>query len=252
MKYVLCLALVVAAAAGATREITAGRSGALATDAAHREPGRATVPWLTEAWSSSVERASMDEGGEDPHAGLYATGEYDPHAGLYATDEEDPHAGLHATDEDTSGMCPRPDDSDEAVGAELIPADTDPHAAPLGRAALLQAGFEPRAVTASEAANGHTIAQIHARRAALAEHVVRVRGTVTKRTDGILGKTYLHLWDGSATPETGEDDLTVTTTDEFEIGETVELEGRLLVDQDLGLGYRYSALLDGATRISVR
>jgi hypothetical protein len=116
---------------------------------------------------------------------------------------------------------------------------------------LLQAGLEPAVVLPSSAANGHTIAQLHAQRTALAEHLVRVRGTVTKRTDGVLGKTYLHLWDGSATRETGEDDLTVTTTDEFEIGETVELEGRLLIDQDLGLGYRYAALLDSATRIAV-
>jgi hypothetical protein len=116
---------------------------------------------------------------------------------------------------------------------------------------LLQAGLEPRVIVASNAANGRTIAQLYAERAGLAEHVVRVRGTVIKRTDGILGKTYLHLWDGSAAPETEADDLTVTTTDEFEIGETVELEGRLLIDQDLGVGYRYAALLDGATRIAM-
>jgi hypothetical protein len=150
-----------------------------------------------------------------------------------------------------SSSCP----IDEMAAAEgaydgLEATGGDPHAASVGRAALLQAGLEPRSVLPSDAANGHTIADIHAKRASLSEHSIRVRGTVIKRTDGILGKSYVHLWDGSAGPETNADDLTITTTDEFQIGETVEVEGRLLVDRDLGLGYRYSALLDGATRVA--
>jgi len=241
MKYVLSLALVAAAAVGATRDYTTARAGAPRTDEVLRAKRQATVPWLRDAWSSSVELASMDVDGADPHAGLYAA------------DSEDPHAGLYAA-EDGSGMCPRLDGdlTEQPDGAEVITAESDPHAAAVGRAALLQAGLEPRVVVPSNAANGRTIAQLYAQRAALAEQVVRVRGTVIKRTDGILGKTYLHLWDGSAARENGEDDLTVTTTtDGFEIGETVELEGRLLIDLDLGLGYRYSALLDGAERIAV-
>jgi hypothetical protein len=212
---------------GATRESTADRTGALRRDDAPRAQ-RANPPWLSEAWSD-VEQATDDEG-------------------------EDPHAGLYATDGDGSGMCARRYGHvhDEAAGAEVITvADADPHAGALGRAALLQAGLEPEVVVPSNAANGRTIAQLFDQRASLAQSVVRVRGTVIKRTDGILGKTYLHLWDGSAARDTEADDLTVTTTDEFEIGETVEVEGRLLIDQDLGLGYNYSALLDGATRIAV-
>jgi hypothetical protein len=81
---------------------------------------------------------------------------------------------------------------------------------------------------------------------------VRVRGTVVKRTDGILGETYLHLRDGSGSAELQDDDLTVTTTQDFELGETVEIEGRVRIDQDLGLGYRYAAMLTGATRIAAK
>jgi hypothetical protein len=148
------------------------------------------------------------------------------------------------------GMCPR----EGATAFEhdhdaLDQADVDPHTMVVGRAAMLHAGLEPRAVTRSTAPGGHTIAELHARRTALAERHIAVRGIVVKRTDGILDKSYVHLWDGSAAPDTHADDLTITTTEEFAIGEIVEVEGRLLVDQDLGLGYRYPLLLEGASRL---
>jgi len=38
-------------------------------------------------------------------------------------------------------------------------------------------------------------------------------------------------------------------TERFELGETVEVKGHVLVDQDLGLGYRYAVLLDASRRI---
>jgi hypothetical protein len=239
MKYVLYLALVAAAAAGVTRERTTNRAGSSSAGDALRAQ-RSDPPWLSEGWSSDVELASVDDESEYPHAGLYAAS------------GEAPHTGLYAPDGDGSGMCPRldGDSPEEGDGAEVSARGNDPHAVALGLRALAQAGLEPQVVTPSPAANGRTIAQLYAQRTKLATHVVRVRGTVVKRTDGILGKTYLHLWDGSAARETAEDDLTVTTTEEFEIGETVELEGHLLIDQDLGLGYSYPALLDAATRVA--
>lgn len=255
MKYLLPLTLLAAAALGATKGDTfMGAATPVAGGSAPVKYG--DPPWLADDWPGQVETNTAEESG-DPHAGLYRDG--DPHAGLYR--DGDPHAGLygdgdpHATSgvtlDSSSGSCPVAGVAVMNGDGEVLDAtDGDPHAALLGRAALLEAGLEPRVVVPSTAANGHTIAEIHAKRSSLAEHSIRVRGTVIKRTDGILGKSYLHLWDGSAAPETSADDLTVTTTDEFEIGETVEVEGRLLVDQDLGLGYRYTALLDGATRVA--
>jgi hypothetical protein len=245
MKYLLPLTLLVAAALGASRGDTFG--GSASAFAGGAVPTRyGDPPWLADDWPGQGQSLAMEA--SDPHAGLYGD-DGDPHAGLYG--DSDPHAVSDATRVDASGSCPidgmaaSEGDYDAHDGA-----DGDPHVAAIGRAALLEAGLEPRAVSPSAAANGHTIADIHARRASLSERSIRVRGTVIKRTDGILGKSYVHLWDGSAGPETSADDLTITTTDEFQIGETVEVEGRLLVDRDLGLGYRYTALLDGATRVA--
>jgi hypothetical protein len=153
-------------------------------------------------------------------------------AGVVAS--EDPHAALH-------------EDADPHAGLYL---EEDPHAE-LGKAApgvVVPAG----GVARSTAQNGHTIAELHARRAALAEQRVRVRGVVTKRTDGILGETYLHLQDGSGNPERDDHDLTLTTSQEIALGATVEVEGQLQIDRDLGLGYRYAVLLTGATLASAR
>lgn len=244
MKYLLPLTLLVAAALGASRGDHFG--GAASPFAGGAVPTRyGDPPWLADDWPGPVESVTVEEA-DAPHAGLY--GDSDPHAGLYG---DDPHAVSDGTLVDASGSCPidgmaASEGDDDALDAD----DGDPHAASLGRAALLEAGLEPRVVSPSAAANGHTIADIHANRTSLSERSIRVRGTVIKRTDGILGKSYVHLWDGSAGPETSADDLTITTTGEFQIGETVEVEGRLLVDRDLGLGYRYTALLDGATRVA--
>ena len=248
MKYLLPLTLAAAAALGA-QSSWKGATLPLAGAAPH---GPADPPWLSNDWPARLEAPVSDA--DDPHAGLYGD---DPHAGLYGDDPhaglygDDPHAGLYQAESGAaSAECPAGGDRLDSTATPDDVGASDPHATAVGRVALLEAGLEPRVVTRSTAPNGRTIAEIHAQRAQLREHRVRVRATVVKRTDGILGKSYLHVWDGSAARDTSEDDLTVTTTEEFQIGETVELEGQLLVDQDLGLGYRYAALLDGATRVA--
>jgi len=151
-----------------------------------------------------------------------------------------------------SGMCPREDlDGDTAAWAGAADPHgsfaADPHGSVLSAAAEVAAPTAP--LPRSRAANGYSIAELVAQREALAERSVRVRGVVVKKTEGILDKTYLHLRDGTGSSERGDHDLTVTTSEGFELGETVEVEGHVLVDQDLGLGYRYAVLLDASQRI---
>jgi hypothetical protein len=208
----------------------------------------AEPPWLTQAWSEAPEelvndphdgvcsgRAVLAEDGSDPHAELcagaepgsaaHANDDADPHAGLYANDNADPHAGLHYGD------------------------DVDPHATEVTyEAARIDPPKGP--VEPSNAPNGKRVANVFAERASLDQKTIRVRGVVVKLMDGILGKTYLHLQDGSGSAGAGDNDLTVTTTEVFSLGETVEVEGLLTIDQDIGAGYSYSALLTGATRAS--
>ena len=224
MKFIHLLA-VIGISAGLAVATRGPRHGLAAVDAVPDDP-----PWLTGAWSSETEADPAHvHDSDDPHAALYASG--DPHAGGY--DADDPHAGLHGADDPHAGLY---DDAD------------DPHAAvyPAVEAAALAAPSAP--VAPSRAQNGRTVARIFAERQRDAGQTLRVRGTVIKLTEGVLGKNYLHLWDGSASAE-GPADLTVTSVEVFEIGETVEVEGQLAIDQDVGAGYRYDALLKDAHRV---
>jgi hypothetical protein len=217
MKLIHSLVIVgLAAGLGATSQSLAGRR-------ARTEPTPSpsaqvqTVPWLTDAWSDDTEDVTVT----------------DPHAGLYMGDElgEDPHAGLGV-------------DGDAPVDG----ADYAGSTCPAG-GAKDSAASGTRSVERSSAANGKTVAEVFAGRAVLAEQRIRVRGTVVKLTENILGKTYLHLEDGSGSEGGGDADLAVTTTQPFELGETVEIEGRLAIDQDVGVGYVYAALLGDAIRV---
>jgi hypothetical protein len=227
MKLIHSLAIVaVAAGLGATGQSLGGSPSRGSQPAPSPSAQVETVPWLTEAWSDGEEEDAVT----DPHAGLYD--DADDSVG-------DPHAGLYAGDDDTAGAtCPAGGGADDRAE---VPSGSD---GPVAGAA----SGAPR-VERSHASNGKTVAEVFATRAALAEQRVRVRGTIVKLTENVLGKTYLHLQDGSGREPDGDADLTVTTAEPFDLGETVEVEGQLAIDQDVGVGYVYPALLSDATRV---
>jgi hypothetical protein len=68
---------------------------------------------------------------------------------------------------------------------------------------------------------------------------VAVTGRVTRASEGILGRTWIHLGDGAS-------DLTVTTTGTAKVGDVVVARGVLGTDRDFGSGYRYAVLLEDA------
>jgi hypothetical protein len=242
MKFVHLLPILgIAAVFGATRQ-------ASNSSAAAEQPGSAALasvvpPWLTGALP---EETIEDEGGVvgalDPDidvcAGVYGAGSdgADPHAELCA--DADPHAGLHVDADPHAGIA----------GADVPHAERDADQDPYERVGIAPAPEVAIAlnIERSRAPNGRTVAEVFAERAALAGKPVVVRGTVVKLIEGVLGKTYLHLRDGSGSPGGEDDDLTATTTERFELGQTLEVEGVLAIDQDVGAGYRYAALLTAA------
>jgi hypothetical protein len=91
---------------------------------------------------------------------------------------------------------------------------------------------------------GRTIADVYAQKAELKEKQVAVRGKVVKATNGVLGKNWLHLRDGTGSGETS--DLTVATTDTATVGATVVATGTVRLDRDLGAGYHYDVIVEDA------
>jgi hypothetical protein len=94
--------------------------------------------------------------------------------------------------------------------------------------------------------NAHRVAEIFAQRKQLAGKSVRVRGVVVKVTNGVMGKNFAHIKDGSGSAAKKDDDIAITSSEPLERGQTVVAEGTLAVDQDLGAGYKYDAILQDA------
>jgi hypothetical protein len=92
---------------------------------------------------------------------------------------------------------------------------------------------------------GKTVEEIHQESATLKGETVTVRGIAVKVTNGIMGKNWIHLRDGSG--KSGSNDLTVTTTNSVLTGKTITLSGILTTDRDFGSGYQYAILLEEAT-----
>lgn len=92
---------------------------------------------------------------------------------------------------------------------------------------------------------GRTVGEVFETRAQLAGQEVIVRGKVVKYTASILKRNWIHLKDG--TGSAGSDDLTVTTTDQAAVGDTVVVRGTVTVDKDFGAGYKYAVLIENAS-----
>ncbi len=134
---------------------------------------------------------------------------------------------------------------------EFVSAFVTPPSAGEGRAAMAQAhgGARPTAPTTVEAVakaeSGSTIAELYAGKAGLAGKTVTVRGQVVKYNSNILGHNWIHIQDGSGTA--GTNDLTVTTEGTARVGDVVLVRGKVALDKDFGMGYRYDLLVEEAT-----
>lgn len=141
-----------------------------------------------------------------------------------------------------------------AKGDEPRAPGADPHAMgapraggdPHGQAGVAPPQVEVKKVAKAEGPNGKTVAETLAQRVELRGKTVRIRGTVVKVMSGILGKTYLHLRDGSS----ADADITVTTAAEPKAGDVVILEGVVATDIDIGSGYKFPTLLSDAKLVN--
>lgn len=95
--------------------------------------------------------------------------------------------------------------------------------------------------------DGRTVAEIYASKAALKGAGVVVRGRVVKWNPEIMGRNWIHLRDGSGSPEGRDNDITVTTTDTVAKGDLVVVRGTVALDRDFGAGYTYPVMLENAT-----
>ena len=91
---------------------------------------------------------------------------------------------------------------------------------------------------------GQRIADLYAKKTQLEGARVSVRGKVVKVTNGVLGKNWLHLRDGTGQGATA--DLAVASEDTAAVGQTVIVAGTVHLDRDLGAGYHYDVIVEDA------
>ncbi len=121
-----------------------------------------------------------------------------------------------------------------------LPADHPPIHQALSKQQPVEFNYD----TLERPDGGKTVAEIHAEQKNLAGKVVVVRGIAVKVANGIMGKNWVHLRDG--TGDRGSDDLTITTKAKVKVGETVTLRGAVATNRDFGFGYKYDVLLEDA------
>lgn len=102
------------------------------------------------------------------------------------------------------------------------------------------------AIRLSPPRGGLSIEQVFAERADRADTEVQVRGRIVKASYDIFETNWYHLQDGSGRAEDENHDLTITSDTRLEVGQVVTAAGTLTTDKDLGFGYFYAAIIEGA------
>ena len=73
---------------------------------------------------------------------------------------------------------------------------------------------------------------------------VILTGKVVKFMPEIMSKNWIHLQDGSS--YNGFNDITITTSMKVKVDEIVTLKGTVVLNKDLGSGYKYDVLIEDA------
>lgn len=116
---------------------------------------------------------------------------------------------------------------------------------PMGSKGAMVAAEKVKVARAAGPA-GHTVAELFARKGSLNGKKVVVKGKVVKVSKNIMKMNWLHIQDGTGTPNKKDHDLVVTTSSLPAVGETVTVSGTLLKDKDYGYGYKYDVIVDNA------
>lgn len=90
-----------------------------------------------------------------------------------------------------------------------------------------------------------TVAALNQGKAKLAGKTISAKGKVVKVNDGIMGRNFLHIQDG--TGDAKNNDLVVTSKQTAKVGEQVAITGVVVLNRDFGSGYSYPLLIEEAS-----
>lgn len=94
---------------------------------------------------------------------------------------------------------------------------------------------------------GISVYDLYSTRDKLDGKTVILTGKVVKFMSGIMKKNWIHLQDGSNF--NGFNDITITTLETVKVDEIVSLKGKVVLNKDLGSGYKYEILVEDAVLV---
>jgi len=90
-----------------------------------------------------------------------------------------------------------------------------------------------------------TVADLFAKTAELNGKVVEVKGDVVKVSNNIMGRSWVHIQDGTGAE--GTNDIIFTSPNATVVkGDKVTAKGILAMNKDFGYGYFYKAIVEGS------
>ena len=92
-----------------------------------------------------------------------------------------------------------------------------------------------------------TVAAAYKDKAALAGKKITVEGKVVKVNNGIMGRNFVHVQDGTGDAKASTNNLVVTSKQTAAVGDKVSITGVVVLDRDFGSGYSYPLLIEEAT-----
>ena len=95
--------------------------------------------------------------------------------------------------------------------------------------------------------DAYTVREIHEKAAALNQKTAVVKGKVVKVSEGIMGKNWIHLKDGTGDAAMQTNKLVTTSNDLPAVGDIVTMKGTIYKDKDFGSGYKYGVIMENAS-----
>ncbi|MDP3512989.1 MAG: hypothetical protein Q8S20_09590 [Sulfuritalea sp.] len=92
-----------------------------------------------------------------------------------------------------------------------------------------------------------TVAALNQNKATLAGKTISAQGKVVKVNNGIMGRNFVHVQDGTGDAATATNNLIVTSKQTAAVGDQVTISGVVVVNRDFGAGYSYPLLIEEAS-----
>ena len=141
--------------------------------------------------------------------------------------------------------------ADPNAPAPSAPPATTAQASPHGTGGMMAA---PKAtastvgkVPKATGGDARTVEEVVSGKSALKDKSVSVRAQVVRVNNGIMGKNWIHVQDGSGKPAAGTHDVLVTSKDTVAVGDIVTVKGTVRTDVKVGPGYDYAVLIEDAS-----